>query len=238
MAGLSTGQKTLLSIAPCSLDKKTGNISVVDPKNAQKEWFEVMINPSDYSHKYTVDTEVKKRPIGGTRYAKFNAYRPDSVNFDIVVDGTGVVELPKSALASKDVKTQIQKLKDVVYVYDGAEHSPHPVRVLWGSLIFFGMLESMSMQYTLFKPSGEPLRAKVGLAFKNSQSVGEWIAKAKPSSPDMDHVLEVKAGDTLPLLCYQVYKDSGYYTDIARVNNLVNFRTLTPGTRLRFPPLR
>ena len=96
----------------------------------------------------------------------------------------------------------------------------------------------MSMDYTLFKPSGLPLRAKVKLSFTGFQSKDEKALRANRSSPDLDHVVEVKAGDTLPLLCYRIYKNSGYYTDVAKVNNLVNFRNLVPGTRLHFPPLR
>ncbi len=53
----------------------------------------------------------------------------------------------------------------IVYKYDGSNHEPNHVRVLWGNLIFFGRLESMSVEYTLFKPGGEPLRAKIKLSF-------------------------------------------------------------------------
>jgi nucleoid-associated protein YgaU len=49
--------------------------------------------------------------------------------------------------------------------------------------------------------------------------------------------VEVKAGDTLPMLCYQIYKDSSYYLAVARLNQLQNFRQLQPGQLLRFPPL-
>jgi len=48
----------------------------------------------------------------------------------------------------------------------------------------------------------------------------------------------VKAGDTLPLLCHRVYKDSTYYLDIARINGITNFRNIRPGMRLKFPPLK
>ena len=51
------------------------------------------------------------------------------------------------------------------------------------------------------------------------------------------HLIEVKAGDTLPLLCYQIYQDCTYYIDVAKINNLTNFRDLKPGIKLQFPPL-
>jgi nucleoid-associated protein YgaU len=47
----------------------------------------------------------------------------------------------------------------------------------------------------------------------------------------------VRAGDTLPLLCYQVYEDPSYYLQVAKANNLSNFRKLEQGTELFFPPI-
>jgi nucleoid-associated protein YgaU len=66
----------------------------------------------------------------------------------------------------------------------------------------------------------------------------EEALRANRSSPDMSHLIEVKAGDTLPLLCYRVYRDSSYYLEVARQNKLTDFRDLKPGSKLHFPPLR
>jgi nucleoid-associated protein YgaU len=41
----------------------------------------------------------------------------------------------------------------------------------------------------------------------------------------------------LPLLCNRIYNDPSYYREVARINNLSNFRNLEPGLILRFPPL-
>lgn len=233
MAGLSTGLKKLLTISPCTVDT-SGNISV----DSSKDSFQVMLNPSTYSHEFTIKSNKKDTLGQAAAEPKFSAVRPEGMSFELWIDGTGVVNLLVPGVGSPDVKTQVQQLKYVVYTYDGEEHSPNHIRLLWGSLIFFGTLESLSVEYTLFKPSGEPLRAKVGLAFSGYQSKEEESLRASRSSRDLAHIVEVKAGDTLPLLCYRIYKDPAYYPDIARVNNLINFRNLVPGTRLHFPPLR
>jgi len=47
----------------------------------------------------------------------------------------------------------------------------------------------------------------------------------------------VRDGDTLPLLCHRIYGDPGYYLDVARHNQLTDFRQLRPGAKLHFPPL-
>ncbi|WP_286267430.1 peptidoglycan-binding protein [Thalassotalea atypica] len=231
MSGISTGLKQKLTINECKLND--GQISIV-----QSNKFEVMLNPSNYSHKQSICYNKKKTlgQLGSEN--KFNALNSDNVNFSIMIDGTGVVNLPIPGIGSPDVKTQIRQLNSVVYKYDGNDHEPNQVRLLWGSFILFGRLESMTTDFTLFKPNGDPLRAKVNLAFVGFLSKEEEALKANRSSPDLSHLIEVKAGDTLPLLCYQVYKDCSYYREVARVNNLVDFRHLQPGTKLHFPPLR
>lgn len=232
MVGVSTGLKKKLKISPCTVDD-SGNITVNDGNS-----FDVMLNPSSYSHTYSIGYNQSEALGQLASDSKFSGIKPEKVSFDMVIDGTGVVNLPVPGKGSPDVKTQINKLTEIVYKYDGNNHEPNHVRLLWGSLIFFGRLESMSVEYTLFKPSGEPLRAKVKFSISGFMSKEEEALRANRSSPDLSHLIEVKAGDTLPLLCYRVYKDCAYYLEVARINNLTNFRNLTPGTKLHFPPLR
>jgi len=227
---VSTGAKEMLTITGCTVDAE-GNLSV----DSSKE-FKVMLNPSSYTQNYSIQYS-KKEALGQTgSELKFSATDPEKLDLkEIVIDGTGAID---TGGTYDDVKTQIKNLRDIAYTYDGDEHEPNPVRILWGNLIFFGRLTKMSVDYTLFKPSGEPLRAKVGLSLSEFKSKNEEALRANRSSPDLDHIVEVRAGDTLPLLCHRIYKNSSYYTDIAKVNNLSSFRGLKPGTRLHFPPLR
>ena len=132
---------------------------------------------------------------------------------------------------------EIELLKNVVYTYVGSKHEAPIVQLKWGSLLFYGRVESLTFNYTLFKPSGLPLRAKVTLTLIEYQSSEEISKEAAQESPDLTHLIEVKAGDTLPLLCYQIYQDCTYYIDVAKINNLTNFRDLKPGIKLQFPPL-
>jgi len=224
---MSDGEKKKLALSPCSDDD--GKISV-----DEGTVFEVMVNPSSYSHAHSISYNKKEAVGQAGAETKFGSVDAEKISFDIVLDGTGVVDVA----GVPDVKTQVQQLSDIVYKYDGDKHETNIVRLLWGSLIFFGRLDSMSIEYTLFKPSGEPLRAKVKLAFSSFLSKEEEALQANRSSPDLSHYVEVQAGDTLPLLCYRIYKDSTYYLEVARVNNLTSFRDLRPGTRLHFPPLR
>lgn len=237
MAGFSTGLLQKLTITRCSV--ADGSVTVGSDK------FEVMLNPSGFTHSHSIaysnsDSKNKaKAPLGKLAIEpKFSHYNQEKVSLNFVIDGTGVVNLPIPGVGSPPVKDQIESLKNIVYKYDGDEHEPSVVQLLWGTFQIHSRLESMSVEYTLFKPSGEPLRAKVTLSFGRYISNEEEALKAKRSSPDLTHIVVVKSGDTLPLLCYKIYKDSSYYKDVARINSLVNFREIKPGIRLQFPPLR
>ena len=46
-----------------------------------------------------------------------------------------------------------------------------------------------------------------------------------------------KHGDTLPQLCFAIYGDPRYYLQVAAENGLTNFRDLSPGDNLVFPPI-
>jgi nucleoid-associated protein YgaU len=59
---------------------------------------------------------------------------------------------------------------------------------------------------------------------------------ANRNSPDLSHMVEVRAGDTLPLLCHRIYNDSSYYPEVAKINKIINMQTLTPGNQTPFPP--
>lgn len=208
---------------------------------ATQDEFVVMLNPSGFTHDRSISynkTGSKegegKEPLGlSASETKFGSTGPENVKFSIVLDGTGVVSSPPD-----DVKAKFTALKAIVYDYNGTTHETNIVQIKWGNFLFYGRLTSLSVEYTLFKPSGEPLRAKVNLAFVSYMSKTEEAARAQRNSPDLSHRLVVKAGDTLPLLCYQIYKDASYYGEVARINNLTDFRNLRPGTELRFPPLR
>ena len=219
------GQLIQLTITACDLQN-----SVVTMDNSKK--FTVMINPENYKHTRTIKYE-KETPFGAVgRAVRFASADTEKLNFTIWIDGTGVIDPYAS-----DVATQIQQLNSVVYKYDGDDHQPNHLRLLWGTFIFFGRLTSIVTDYTMFKPGGAPLRAKVTLDFEGFMSKEEQSLTANRSSPDLTHVVEIKAGDTLPLLCHRIYKDPSYYTAAARANNLVNFRDLKPGLRVHFPPL-
>ncbi|MBR6834217.1 MAG: hypothetical protein IKM81_12670 [Fibrobacter sp.] len=205
------------------------------PISDRKE-FSVMLNPEDFS----VETKTfydDGKTSGKHKFLKFKSRSTPRINIPkLIFDVTGAIpknEWPKDCTT---IAQMIKKLKAVVYDLDGESHQPPIVKIKWGIFSYPVRIEKFNIKYTLFDLKGTPLRAEVSLDIKFFyQAEGTQEEK---KSPDLTHLVEVKAGDTLPLMCARVYNNSSYYLQIAKINGLTNFRNLKPGTMLEFPPIR
>lgn len=200
----------------------------------------VYMNPSQYTRQYSIcynTVQAQGSPGGSPRY---NKTLPDVVQLQLVFDGTGVVPTAIPGVLpfmSDGIKTQVDKFLGLVFAYNGQIHSPNYLQLSWGTLAFRCRLSDLKLTYTLFKPDGTPLRARADATFKEYTNPKQLAKEANKSSPDLSHIVTVKAGDTLPWLCFTIYGSSVYYIDVARVNGLTDFRRLVPGQQLLFPPL-
>lgn len=223
------GEKVALKITGCTV--KNGETK------PNGDSISLLINPSELKLKRKT-TFSTCSPLGDAASGRnFSRMQPDTLSFTTVFDGTGVVPLPTDSSLPKEVEDQLEALNKIVYAYDGQAHEPDVVQLVWGVLVFTGRLTSFDIDYTLFRPSGAPLRAKVAMSFQGYKTRKETTLEADASSPDLSHAVLVKDGDTLPLLCDRIYGDSSYYVDVARFNGLREFRRLQPGLTLHFPPL-
>lgn len=211
--------------------------------------YTALLNPETYSFSFT--TEVQEDQAQGTSSddVKFIRSIPEDLDLEFLFDRTGVIvhygDDPNSASDDKFYKDQgngiiddLDAFKKAVYEYNGDTHKPNYLRIVWGALTFPCLLVSMDVEYKLFKPDGTPLRAVVKAKFKKFIEKEQRAREQNDQSPDLTHYRVVKAGDTLPLMTYRIYGDPKYYLEIARVNNISNFRKLTIGQELYFPPLQ
>jgi hypothetical protein len=202
---------------------------------------EVLINPDKYTHAYRICYSTLEAPGSPGGSPKFNRVPSDHVSFELVFDGTGIIgsKIPGVIPGkTENVAIQIQKFKDVVFKYNPKMHSPNFIQLSWGTLVFNCRLTGLDINYTLFQPDGTPLRAKASATFIGFDSEETLARMAKKKSPDLTHVVKVKAGDTLPLLCFKIYGDASYFIQVAEKNNLTDFRELKPDTDILFPPIK
>lgn len=199
--------------------------------------FVVWINPASY--RYTRKILYNDRQAQGSSgpSPEFNRVGDEDLSFELVFDATGVIPVPNGQSYANGVTDAINQFIAMVATLKGTIHSPNYLVVGWAQMQFQCVLTSMQIDYTLFSPSGVPLRAKMAVTFKSYTSE-TMLSKGIPkSSPDLTHIVTVVSGDTLPDLCYRIYGDSGYYSKVAHYNRLLGFRQLKPGTELLFPPL-
>lgn len=201
-----------------------------DYSGAASAEFEAFVNPNELTLAYEMEYDSAQGSGTTNSRMEFKKVKPGDLTLSFMVDGTGANGRPA------DVRKLIE-LFQTVTGYNGAIHRPSYLKVVWGTLVKRCVLKSASIAYKLFRPDGAPLRAVISATFTDNSDDQTRVAVAQDSSPDMTHVRQVQAGDTLPLLCYRIYGDPRRYVDVARANGLNDFRRLDPGTRLRFPPV-
>lgn len=206
--------------------------------------FEAMFNPASYSQKYEIQYGAHQSLGSGGSQQKFTGIKPVTLNLKLILDDTGVHDIGLSLLSKLDSVTQrVNKFLSLVYHLDGDIHESRYLSVQWGDLAYWGdykfdcRLSSVNIAYTSFNKDGTALRAELDVTLVSDQDVAKLRRKENKNSPDLTHSRVVKTGDTLPLLCKEIYGKSSYYLVVAKANNLDNFRSLTPGQTLIFPPL-
>lgn len=192
--------------------------------------FELQLNPEALKHTRTIKMDDKT--VGDTAgpVGQFQGYGDDTLNLDFILDGTGVM----SDGDYGTVEARLKELEDCIYSFDAGLHKPRFLLVSYSGFVFRCAMTSFNTDYMLFNASGMPLRAKVSLALKGSKEE----KKTKKQSPDMTHAKLIREGDSLPLLCNEVYGKMDYYLQVAEHNGLTNFRELEIGSVIEFPPLQ
>lgn len=109
----------------------------------------------------------------------------------------------------------------------------------WGKVFnFAAVITSFSIQFTLFKSDGTPVRARVSLSLQECEDSDSKPGQNPTTQGTLGHkVYVVKPGDKLDWIAYQEYKDSSVWRFIADNNNLDDPKDLRPGQTLAIQPL-
>lgn len=226
----SGGEVTKLTITPYKdidfKDKRT------EGKNGAIEPYKVMYNPSTIVIKLVIERD-ESQPNGQTAaLLPFLRTKPQDYSFEFILDGTGA-----NGETARNVSAEIDKFLDVVYDYKSDDHHPSYITILYGTILLKCVLKTLDITYNLFEPSGKPLRAKLTATFTSCASPELTVAKDKPSSPDLTHIRKFKVSDRLITKANAIYKKNTYYLEVARANDLDNFRNVPEGTSVFFYPL-
>jgi nucleoid-associated protein YgaU len=222
--------------------------------------FIAMFNPSTFSVNASNTFDDAKQPAKGKSDQKLKERQPRSLSFELFFDGT--VASPTSNYKGPDfsklslsstgkviandflnsapneaVTKSIDAFMKTTFLMDDKIHRPPFLAIIWGTFLFSCVFESANVTYSLFQNDGKPLRAKISVSAKEHITEAKLNEILKLKSPDLTQSRTVLAGDTLPNLAKKTYGDEKLYLELARVNNIKNYRRLKPGTQLIFPPI-
>lgn len=127
----------------------------------------------------------------------------------------------------------------------GAGSVPSFVTFRWGSVVPFKAVPvSLTVQFLMFHPNGEPIRADVQLELAQSEKATTASSGTgnEPQNPTTRaqrrlRVHRVKDGDSLAALAYDAYGDPNHWRLIAEANDVEDPMRLRRGTMLTIPRL-
>jgi len=195
------------------------------------------VNPESFTQNFKVAVNIEQGQGNQGTHIDYKGTKPEELKLDFVLDGTETLEGYVYNSSDPSAKEQLKIFLEAVYNMNGEIHRPHFLCVQWGEFIFPGIVSNLDLNYSLFKPNGDPLRIKVSATFLNYVAQQERVEREGKQSPDLTHERLVKAGDRLDLITHKIYKKPKYVTQIARVNGLTSFRKIIPGAQLIFPSL-
>ena len=139
----------------------------------------------------------------------------------------------------KDVSQWTRPVANLANV-QAALHQPPMCKLQWGMFtIFYGVLTSLSEEYTMFLADGTPVRATLGCTFTEAVSSGSPSEVIELESADIYKTYVLRRGDTLSGIAQAMYNDATQWRLIAEANGIMNPRDLGSlvGTALTIPKL-
>ena len=114
---------------------------------------------------------------------------------------------------------------------------PPLVLFVWGDLqLFTAVVQQVSVSYTLFLPSGKPVRARAQVGFIQLDLEDDELPPTNPTTrTEARRTHVVQQGERLDWIAYQEYGHPSYWRHLAEANGLLDPLDLKPGQVLLVP---
>lgn len=213
----------------------------VDPRDRGPKLparFPVQFNPSEYT--LSKGAQIAEIAIPGidSPILQFIRGQNEKLTLELFFDTTqfGMGEQPVRDV--RDLTTPFYQLVKI----QSKTHAPPRIRFVWGKgLSFRAIVESIQQKFTVFNPSGIPLRAALAVTFREYKTLEEQLAELNLQSADHTKRRKVRRNDTLSYIAFQEYGDAAQWRRIAEepanAAVLSDPRHLIPGTELVIPAL-
>lgn len=200
------------------------------------EKIKCLFNPKDFT--VTKANSWKSEPKKGATAAtpEFTGGQPREIALTLLFDST----LLKPEKTVKVITDTLMKSMDATQSGGGgggktSSKRPPTITFEYGGFSFKGVAKSLSVQFMLFMPTGEPIRAEVKISLMQYD-----VAPTKGQNPTTraDSALGshlVRDGDSLASIAYSVYGDATRWRPIAEANGIVDPLRLRSGRFLSIP---
>lgn len=193
-----------------------------------------LFNPKDFSVSKANSWETKASPGVSAAKPTFGGGQPRELTLQLLFDAT----LLEPETSVKDVSTKLFKAMDAKP--EGPQRNkarPPSLTFRWGDFAFEGVAKSLTVQYQLFLPDGEPIRADIKLALVQWDVEGTEGQNPTTRSSGALGAHVVRDGDSLASIAYRVYGDATQWRAIARENGIDDPLRLRSGRSLSIPSL-
>lgn len=152
----------------------------------------------------------------------FDTYIPPTMEIP-VEGGVDVTLLTRQVIALTHIK--------------GTLHRPPMVTFLWGSVTFKGVVTNVQQHFTMFLPTGIPVRAKLDVTFKSVNQTDFLRLLTPLESPDRTKFRTIKEGDQLWRFAEDEYGSADMWRVIAKANAINDPLDIHPGQVIKLPAL-
>lgn len=206
---------------------KRAHLEVVKPAGINLA-IPLCFNPTEYQ--LSKQNTFQEVPIPGTGAPPIQFVRgaSEKLTFEAVVDTSDDMTNVR--------KRYVDPLRKLMAI-DGGIHAPPVVKFKWESFEFVGVIESLTVTFTLFDDAGVPVRAKLAFTLKEYTTIADQKALAKKESPDLEKTYVVKRGDTLTGIAESAYGDPSEWRAIATANSISDPRMVRAGMVITIPRL-
>ena len=214
------------------IDSNLAQATIINKEN--NKHIQCMFNPKEYTFSKQTNWSSGKKSGSNIPKLTFSGGDPATLQMQLFFDTYD---------QQKDVRDHTDQIWELLVVDDALKDftttwgRPPRVRFQWGQTwLFDAVITNLTQKFTLFLPTGVPVRATLDVAFRQIEDKKELKAQ-NPTSGGKggERLWTVREGDTLAWISFREYGDPGRWRLIADANALSNVRWLSPGERLVIP---
>ena len=223
-------------------DEKPQKLTIT-PVDSSLPPISVLFNPSSYTIvkpvTWTVqqpasDSAGETQPLLNAPTLVFGGGGSRTLTLELIFDVTE----PIDDEPIQDVRTKTNAIVALTRI-EPKKQRPPLCDVTWGAapvnsdFPFRGVVTNLTQNFTLFRSTGEPVRAKLTVVMTEALDV---VTDQRQTDPELT-TRRVRRGDSVTAIAADVYGDPALWRVIAEANNLDDPRRLAIGRTLSVPKL-